>query len=41
VYLAPPATSDKTRFRTHEAIVIAGADHPNTEALAPFLAKLA
>jgi len=41
VYLAPPATSDKARFRTHEAIVIAGADHPNTEALAPFLAKLA
>jgi len=36
VYIAPPATPEKARFRTHEAIVIAGGDRPTPEALAPF-----
>jgi hypothetical protein len=41
VYVAPPATPEKARFRTLEAIVIPGGEHPSPEALDPFLAKLA
>ena len=41
VYLAPPATPEKARFRTLEAMTIAGGDGPDAAALDPFLAKLA
>jgi hypothetical protein len=40
VYVAPPATPEKGRFRSLEAIVIPGGDGPTAETLGPFLAKL-
>jgi hypothetical protein len=40
VYIAPPATPEKARFRTLEAMVIAGSEGPTAAALDPFLAKL-
>jgi hypothetical protein len=41
VYVAPPVTPEKARFRTLDAIVIAGGDRPNIETLSSFLEKLA
>lgn len=41
VYVAPPATPEKARFRTLEALVLPGGEGPTAEALEPFLAKLA
>jgi hypothetical protein len=41
VYVAPPDSPEKSRFRTHDAIVIKGGGVPNSDALAPFLEKLA
>ena len=40
VYVAAPATPEKARFRTLEAMVISGSEGPTAAALDPFLAKL-
>ena len=40
IYLAPPASPAKKRFRTREALVIQDAGEPPIEALAPFLQQL-
>ena len=40
VYIAPPDTPDKRRFRTHEALVINPGDGPTLGVLEPFLIKL-
>ncbi len=40
VYVAAPATPEKARFRTLEAMVIPGSEGPTAAALDPFLAKL-
>jgi hypothetical protein len=41
VYVAPPDTPEKRRFRSRNAIVIQGGDVSIADALAPFLEKLA
>ena len=40
VYVAPPATPQKARFRTHEALVLTENGHFDSAVLAPFLAPL-
>ena len=40
VYIAPPFTADKDRFRTQDAIVIRQGDEPLAAALKPFLDRL-
>jgi TIR domain len=40
IYVAPPASPAKDRFRTREAMVLQGVGAPSIQALAPFLAQL-
>ena len=40
IWLAPPASPAKERFRTREALVIQNFGSPSLDALAPFLVQL-
>jgi hypothetical protein len=40
VYLGPPDSPDKRRFRTHQAQILSGLASPPETALAPFVAAL-
>ena len=40
IYMAPPKSAAKDRFRTREATVLGGGEPPTAEALLPFLAEL-